>query len=113
MSADIIRNRRLQSASIKCTLCTVLVLICTSVVWGQSTLNSQPNPQYLPDHPQHADVHPMGIEVPLASSGVTTGVGERPLSECYKPVEVDLAEFARQYRAEHAKAPQSGTVYTN
>jgi hypothetical protein len=97
----------------KFTLYTALVLLFASVCWGQGYLNPTINPQALPDHPQHADLHEMRPEVPLVSSGVTTGTGTRPLWEFYHPSDVNLAEFARQYRREHAKTPHSGPVYTN
>ena len=97
----------------KFTLYTTLVLLFTSICWAQGHLDGTIQPQYFPEHVQHADQHEMRPEVPLVSSGVVVGSGERPLWECYKPSEVDLAEFARQYRREHKKAPRSGTVYTN
>ena len=103
----------LENARRSFTLYTASVLLFASICWGQNFANSAVQPQYIPEHPQHADQHGMRPEVPLMSSGVTSGHGERPLWEVYHPSEVDLAEFARQYRLQHKKEPKSGMVYTN
>jgi hypothetical protein len=89
----------------KTTLC-LLCLLCATAAFAQSApvLNSNPQPVYIPDHPQHAYQHPMAQETSLLDGAVYSYVkGEVPLSELGSiEYETPLGDIARAYRKEHA-----------
>ena len=96
------------------------ILIFTSTAQAQAgpgagALNNQPVILELPDHPEHADVHPMAIEHSLVGQGTNTysyAQGERPLWE-FGPVSqpVPLGDVARAYRQQKLTAKKAETVF--
>jgi hypothetical protein len=85
----------------------IAFLFCAAAAFGQAgagALSSQAVPMTIPDHPQHAQPHAMGIEhliVGLNADTYTYAQGERPLWE-FGPVseEPSLGDVARAYRKE-------------
>jgi hypothetical protein len=97
-----------------------LVLAIVLVIWvfyaaaavGQTmgaVLSGQPQMLVIPDHPQHASQTGMGQEqCILERSQSVFAQGERPLWELMPPESfVSIADVARAYREEHAKAKKA------
>ena len=80
-------------------LIPLLSLMCAAQ--SISSIPSTTSPYLFPDHPLHASVHDMGIEQNLLTGAYSTGVGERPLFEVYKPAaEIPLGTIARICKAD-------------
>ncbi len=85
----------------------VLFILCAAAAFGQSApvLPNQVSITEIPDHPLHAELHPMASERPLvggASDTYSYAQGERPLWE-FGPVSAPptpLGDVARAYRKE-------------
>ena len=73
------------------------------------SLNAQPQLFVIPDHPQHASRTELAQEQDLRERSVITyAQGERPLWEFMPPPRfVPIADLARIFRDEHAKAKKA------
>lgn len=91
----------------------VLFLLCSISALGQAvgSVSSEVIVQPLPEHPQHADIHPMAVEHPLVGAGYgtyTSEHGERPLWEFgMVKQEPSLGDVARAYRKEKTTAKKA------
>ena len=89
----------------KSTLFTLLLLAATGA-FGQTigSISSEAHMTQIPDHPQHAEQHELGVEHSLVGGGsVSYAQGERPLWE-FGPVSqqppMPLGDVARAVRKE-------------
>jgi hypothetical protein len=75
-------------------------------------LNGQPQMLVMPEHPQHASQTQLGQEQDLRErSTYTYARGERPVWEFMPPPDfVPIAELARIFRDEHARAKKAVVV---
>ncbi len=95
----------------------VLCFLCASVAaLGQtaSVMSNTAQPISMPDdRTQHADVHALGTETSLLTSGtISWGKGEVPLAELGSPIyHTPLGDVARAYRKEHANVPKATKVF--
>jgi|SRR5579871_2077738 hypothetical protein len=100
----------------KITFVTLMIL-CAATALGQTAgvIPNQPVMLYVPDHPQQALPHAMGIEHSLVGGGSDTYTyarGERPLWE-FGPVSepVPLGDVARAYRKEKLTAKKAQVIF--
>jgi hypothetical protein len=71
---------------------TLILFLCLAQQGNAPTTT----PWQSPDHPARAEARPMLPEKTLLSSGYTSGTGEMPLAEAYRPAaEVPLGTIAR------------------
>jgi len=98
------------------TTFVVLFMLCAATAFGQTgagALSSQVSVLELPDHPQHADMHAMGVEQSLVGGGsYTYAQGERPVWEFGEiKHEPSLGDIARAYRKEKMAAKKAEIVF--
>jgi hypothetical protein len=101
------------------TTLLLLFLFCAAAAFGQvggAVLPNQPQILELPDHPQHAEPHPMGREqfiVGGASDTYHIEHGERPLSDFgLMSVEPEpLGDVARAYRKQKLMSKKAEIVF--
>lgn len=99
----------------KLTVLAVLIL-ATAAAFGQSagSISSQVIIQPVPDHPQHAEMRPMGSEQSLVGGGsYSYAQGERPLWEFgpMAPPAPSLGDVARAYRKEKTSTKKAEIVF--
>jgi hypothetical protein len=90
-------------------LVVLLFLGCTFAHAQYSSISPLNGPSYQPpSNPRHADQHDLApMQNLLGNNSISEGHGERPLWEFGGTPEVSLGDFAKKYRAEHAKlAPE-------
>ena len=95
----------------------VLFILCAAAAFGQTgaSLSSDVQVFQIPDHPQHAELHPMASERPLVggtSDTYTYAQGERPLWEFgpVSPPPTPLGDVARAFRKEKLAAKKAEKV---
>jgi hypothetical protein len=98
------------------TTFVVLFTLCAVSAFGQSvsgSLSSQVSVFQIPDHPQHAYMHEMGVEQSLVGGGsYTYAQGERPLWEFGEVShQTPLGDIARAYRKEKQTAKKAEIVF--
>jgi hypothetical protein len=101
----------------KITFVVVLFILCTAAAFAQTApvLSNTVSILTVPDHPEHAELHPMASERPLvggASDTYTYAQGERPLWE-FGPVSAPptpLGDVARAFRKEKLAAKKAEKV---
>jgi len=99
----------------------VLCVMCVTTAFGQNTMavptvNSQPQPIQMANHPEHAAVQPMASEQTLlGSSTYSYARGERPLWEVAPPVKTPtpLGDTARNLKKEHSAVKKANKVVEN
>jgi hypothetical protein len=88
------------------TLFFAAFVLCATAAFSQngSVLNSNSQPVYLPEHPEHASHHALGQETTLLDTSVYSyAQGEVPLSELGSiEYETPLGDVARALRKERA-----------
>ena len=99
----------------KITLFALFFLVAATA-FGQmpGAISSDPQPLQFPDHPQHADQHPMAIEQSLLGGGsVTYAQGERPLWEfgSMLPPPTPLGDVARAFRKDKLTVKKAEKVF--
>jgi hypothetical protein len=99
------------------TTLLLLFILCAAAAFAQTApvLSNQVQIVQIPDHPAHAEQHPLACERPLVGGGpetYTMAHGERPLWE-FGPVseEPSLGDIARAYRKEKLTAKKAGFVF--
>lgn len=83
---------------------------------GVPVLSNQPQPIYMPGHPQHASQHAMSMEHAIVGTyTVTYARGERSASELTPKVVVSipLGDTARVLRKEHEAAKKAEKLWEN
>lgn len=99
------------------TTLLVLVIFSAAAAISQTApvIPNQVSVMRLPDHPQEAQLHPLGTERSLlggASATYSYGQGERPLWEFGPAAEpVPLGDVARAYRQEKPAARKAQVVF--
>ena len=97
------------------TTFVALFILCAASAFGQvgGAISSQVSVLELPDHPQHASMHEMGVEQSLVGGGTYTyAQGERPLWEFGElKHEPALGDVARAYRKEKMTAKKAEIVF--
>jgi hypothetical protein len=80
-----------------------------------NVFDTEPRPLVIPDHPQHASQTPLAPEQSLLEQSQSVwGHGERPLWEVMpSPKFVPIADFARAFRREHARAKRAVIVWND
>jgi hypothetical protein len=102
-----------------CFFLFVVCIFCASGAVGQTisnySLNAQPQLFVIPDHPQHASQTGLAPEQDLRErSGITYAQGERPLWEVMPPPRfVPIADLARIFRDEHARAKKATMAWSD
>lgn len=99
------------------TTLLVLIIFCAAAAFSQTApvISNQVNVVRLPEHPQEAQLHPMGIERSLvggASDTYSYAHGEIPLWE-FGPVSapVPLGDVARAFRQEKLTTKKAQLVF--
>ena len=91
------------------------LFLFSTVAHAQSSVSSQPAVLQLPDHPLHAEPHPMATERPIVGGGPETytyGHGEQPLWEFGHPNETKpLGDIARDFRQQKLAARKANFVF--
>jgi hypothetical protein len=97
------------------TTLIALFLFCAVSAFGQvaGSISSTAQPQSVPEHPLHADIHAMATEQSLVGGGsYTYAQGERPVWEFGEIVhEPALGDVARAYRKEKSTAKKAEIVF--
>lgn len=98
------------------TTFVVMFMLCAAAAFGQvgvGSLSSQAQPLQMPDNPQHAEMHAMGVEQSLIGGGTYSyEQGERPLWEFGEiKHEPSLGEVARAYRKQKMAAKKAEIVF--
>jgi hypothetical protein len=99
------------------TILLVLFVTCTAMAFGQtaSVLSGRAAMMQLPENPQHASPHAMGMEQSIvggSADNYRVEHGERPLWE-FGPVsqEPSLGDVARAYRKEKMTAKKAEIIF--
>ncbi len=109
-----LKKRGLRPNRMKITL-IVLCVLCAATAAAQvgGAMSSQVIVYHIPDHPQHAEMHPMASEQSvLGGTAYRVEQGERPLWE-FGPVseQPSLGDVARAYRKEKLTAKKAQVVF--